>query len=377
MLNRSWLLLTLLCLLLPAATAQQAASAAHSATLAPTAPAQATTPKPAATPLPKPQTPEEFFNRAREFSDLEAAGIPFHLKATFVASGNAEFTGNGTYEEWWLSSDKWRKEATLGNFKYVSIKNADQQVTYTSSSYVPLRVRQAMQYALIRILPSAGQTGKVKLKRAKAGPHVLEEVEEKSSCNPAAMSQLTCDMRYEFAEDGLLRLQHDNSVTMLYNNLQPLQGRLIPRKILVATMDHLSLTIDITMLETPKAIDGSLFDTKIVPAHLKPAIPILEVDIENPDQHITKLLKDHMVDPQCTLEPNQQRVDAALGIVGTIDATGKLREPYVYISGGKLLDDASMQAFRQCRFQPPLKDGKSVNVETLLGVTSGVPFYIR
>ena len=50
----------------------------------------------AAVPLPDPQTPQEFFARARALSDLEASGIPFHLKAIYVATGDAEFTGNGT-----------------------------------------------------------------------------------------------------------------------------------------------------------------------------------------------------------------------------------------------------------------------------------------
>ena len=75
--------------------------------------------------LPDPQTPEEFFARARQLSDLEASGIPFHLKATYVASGDAEFTGNGAYEEWWQSKDVWRKEATLGDYKYVAIKDGE------------------------------------------------------------------------------------------------------------------------------------------------------------------------------------------------------------------------------------------------------------
>ena len=69
--------------------------------------------------LPDPKTPEEFFARARQLSDLEAAGIPFHLKATYVASGDTEFTGNGMYEQWWQSKDLWRKEATLGDYKYL------------------------------------------------------------------------------------------------------------------------------------------------------------------------------------------------------------------------------------------------------------------
>ena len=64
-------------------------------------------------------------------SDLEASSIPFHLKATFVASGDAEFLGNGTYEEWWESKDLWRKEAKLGGYKYVAIKNGRNLGIYT------------------------------------------------------------------------------------------------------------------------------------------------------------------------------------------------------------------------------------------------------
>ncbi|MGC2510367.1 MAG: hypothetical protein WA430_07350, partial [Acidobacteriaceae bacterium] len=98
-------------------------------------------------PLPDPQTPEEFFARARALSDLEASGIPFHLKATYVASGDTEFTGNGTYEEWWQSKDLWRKEATLGNFKYLAIMNHGDEKDYGSSSYIPLRLRQAVEFS--------------------------------------------------------------------------------------------------------------------------------------------------------------------------------------------------------------------------------------
>ncbi|HET9085903.1 MAG TPA: hypothetical protein VFN53_00085 [Acidobacteriaceae bacterium] len=85
--------------------------------------AQPSPPSAAAT-SPNPKTPEEFFARARQLSDLEAAGIPFHLKATYVASGDAEFTSNETYEEWWESKDTWRKEATLGGYRYVGLRKA-------------------------------------------------------------------------------------------------------------------------------------------------------------------------------------------------------------------------------------------------------------
>lgn len=83
--------------------AAQTQPAAGPPAAAPTTPVSSA--KAAAAPLPDPQTPEEFFARARQLSDLEASGIPFHLKAAYVATGDAEFTGNGTYEEWWQSKD--------------------------------------------------------------------------------------------------------------------------------------------------------------------------------------------------------------------------------------------------------------------------------
>ena len=51
--------------------------------------------KAAAASLPDPKAPEEFFARARALSDLEASGIAFHLKATYVANPDA-----GTSREW-------------------------------------------------------------------------------------------------------------------------------------------------------------------------------------------------------------------------------------------------------------------------------------
>jgi hypothetical protein len=103
-----------------AAHTQSAASPPASALTPPPPPgetgtAAATPPPTVVATLPDPQTPQEFFARARALSDLTAAAVPFHLKATYVASGDTEFTGNGTYEEWWQSKDLWRKEATLGD----------------------------------------------------------------------------------------------------------------------------------------------------------------------------------------------------------------------------------------------------------------------
>lgn len=149
----------------------------------PPAPPTATAAPPPAPVLAKPQTPEEFFARARQLSDLEAAGVPFHLKATYIATGDAEFTGNGTYEEWWQSKNTWRKDASLGTFHYsVMMLNGKAQRPIQTGEYVPLRLRQAMTSALLQIAPDKGSGGTWKISQQKLNQVALAELSSQIAC---------------------------------------------------------------------------------------------------------------------------------------------------------------------------------------------------
>ena len=129
-----------------------------------------------------PITPAGFFARARQLSDLEAAGIPFHLKATYVATGDAEFTGNGTYEEWWQSKEAWRKEATLGDYRYVGIRKTGVNRFYSTSDYVPLRLRQAMDAVLVRIAPDISSSREWQTQHTKLSGVDLTVLSSKYDC---------------------------------------------------------------------------------------------------------------------------------------------------------------------------------------------------
>jgi len=78
-----------------------------------------------------------------------ADGSPaFHLKADFQASGNVEFKGAGTYEEWWLSPSRWRKEVTLGKYHLVLLC-VDGKITRDSTEdYIPMRIYQLLTNVL-------------------------------------------------------------------------------------------------------------------------------------------------------------------------------------------------------------------------------------
>ena len=77
--------------------------------------------------------------------------------------------GTDDIEEWWQSKDLWRKEATLGDYKYVEIQYGGKNSVYGSSDYIPLRLRQMLDAVLIRIAPDAGTASEWKLKKKELG----------------------------------------------------------------------------------------------------------------------------------------------------------------------------------------------------------------
>jgi hypothetical protein len=248
-LSRAWVVLACLGLLagMVRAGAQSIVAAGPpAAATSPTSPPSAATSAPA--PLPDPKTPEEFFARARQLSDLEASGVPFHLKATYVASGDAEFTGNGTYEEWWQSKDLWRKEATLGDYKYVEIQNGDKHTVYGSSDYVPWHLRQVLDVILIRIPTDVENSEIWEMRHKKINKAELVVLSQKHPCTatdlnrPDEKGQSTqkCPQLNDpplaayFTLGGVLRIEVREIQTVVYNGMMPFQNLIISRNVLVS-----------------------------------------------------------------------------------------------------------------------------------------------
>jgi TonB family protein len=317
-----------------------------------------------------PQTPEEFFARARQLSDLEAAGIPFHLKATYVASGDAEFTGNGTYEEWWQSKDVWRKEATLGDYKYVEIENGDKLSAYETSSYVPLRLRQAMRAVLIRIPADAGASGGWKMQHKKLNGVDLTVLSNKNICDPGH-SKVECVTQDYFTADGVFRIHVVDAVEDLFNGLQPFQNLLISRDVTEAVNGTVILTISVTSLEPLSAGTEKILSTNTPPpANLQPiTFPQhvdTKVDTQKNDVKAAKVL--NATQPVYPTEARNQGIYGTVVIDAIIDETGKIREPFVIHSAGTLLDKAALDAVRRWHYRPTTLNGLPVGVDTTISV---------
>lgn len=330
----------------------------HAQTQPASAPASSTaTPAPAA----NPKTPEEFFARARQFSDLEASGIPFHLKATFVAAGDAEFTGNGTYEEWWASKDSWRIEATLGDYKHVAFQNR----SYSTSDYVPLRLRQAMEAVLIHIPTDIETSHGWKIQHKNISGMDLTVLSQKHHCvNKNTDSKNDqCVREYFLSPEGLVRIRVVNSTETIYNGFQNFQSILVPHKIEVASGASPFLTITVNTIEPIGAEAKDLPNLVSIPQGLQP-----DENLIHSDSGATGARLIHQVAPSYPVEALEKRIQGTVVIRVTIDKKGNVREPHVVQSAGKLLDDAALSAVRNWQYQPTFFEGKAVNVNTTISV---------
>ena len=128
-------------------------------------------PQPAAPP--QPQTATDWFRRADSLTNIRLPGsAPFHLKVTFHAYPGVDFnppknpapaiapvpghpfiiTGDGTYEETWLSPEKWRREVNFGSYHAVEVRADGARKFQASEDYEPARVLMLME-ALFEPVP--------------------------------------------------------------------------------------------------------------------------------------------------------------------------------------------------------------------------------
>jgi TonB family protein len=333
--------------------AAQTQPAANPPATAPTTPVASA--KTAVAPLPDPQTPEEFFARARQLSDLEASGIPFHLKATYVATGDAEFTGNGTYEEWWQSKDLWRKEATLGDYKYVEIRSGGKHSIYGSSDYVPLRLRQVLDGVLVRIPAGEDASAMWDLNYKTIKGINFAILSKEDPCH-GPKSKLRCVTQDYITLSGFLRIHVKDSAEAFYNALQPFHGLLISRNIRVAGDRALNLTIVIDLLEPLGANEKMLAAAAPIPVGVQPIGRPLNVQ---PDSRVRPPKLISSAEPLFPVSERRLRPrDVAVVITCQVDKKGIVREPYVLISAGPDFDESALNAVRRYRFAPATQNGQ-------------------
>lgn len=186
----------------------------------------------------------DWFTRAADRLDIRRAGsAAFHLRATFHAYQGIDFsppgqstmiTGTGTYEEWWISPEKWRREVTLGSYHAVEVLDGDVRKLQASADYEPSRVLMLLRALELpistHILHPDPQQKRVKWKLEHMPDDLLQrtrisEAGDKDGWGPA----------YQFLPDGtLVRFEDGGSgLVTTWRNQTEFGGKQVPQHIAI------------------------------------------------------------------------------------------------------------------------------------------------
>ena len=167
----------------------------------------------------EPKDPVGWFRRAYDETNLRMPGsASFQMKVTFHAYPGIDFakkeesrivTGDGTYQETWISPHDWRRGVTLGSYHAVEVEADGVRRFQANSDYEPSRVSMLMRALLDPIPrfilePEIGiQRVQWKLKRLKAGTLPYVRLAHRGSDNSYFGFALADDV-YDFLPNGVL-----------------------------------------------------------------------------------------------------------------------------------------------------------------------------
>jgi TonB family protein len=292
------------------------------------------------------------------------------LKATYGASGETEFTGNGTYEEWWQSENHWRRQATLGSYHYVSIQDGSKKSTYATSNYMPLRLIQMIGASLIHMNPKieASRDWTLSHQKVKGTGYIL--LSSLYDC-PLALHPAACTTKEFFTPDGMIRIESDRTLILLYNNVQAFQGLMIPRDITMAYEEKPILAISVSELEALSPNDTHAAINAAIPGGLQTIVTPWDAR-SSPDYKPAKLIQSEP--PTYPEYAREQRIEGTVVVRVSIDEQGNVREPYIYQSAIEpTLDRAALDCVRKWKFRPATIG----SVPTTAIMTFTFPFHLR
>lgn len=202
--------------------------------------------------------------RARQNSNMHIQGsTPFHLRASFLASGGGAFTGSGELTETWLSGQRWRWSANLGNYSQVRIGSGNVGYDETPVRAVPMWVhllRNAIFAPVRQVSVASLRTAAIQWNRKPATCLLV-------SRTPATASSARLWEEEEYCIDnasGLLQVSSMAPGTYVvygYGGGTSFHGRLIPDQITVYVGGATALDAQLTVADAGSVAESLLMPT--------------------------------------------------------------------------------------------------------------------
>ena len=285
--------------------------------------------------------------RARQNNAMHTPdGAPFAIKASFESNGQAGYTGPGELDETWISGQRWRWTAHIGDYSQLRIFR--QGLAYDDKSAGPMPLRLQMARAAI-FWPVSGNFAAASLRLASAkwdGADVMCILRAGGSDLGYEGSSHQAGRRWEETEycidtkSGLLRTYSEAPgiyTVFDYGESLRFHGRILARQISVVEGGTTILRIHLDSIEDPNLSDPNMFT------------PTSQMIARGPGAMMVGVLR---LAQYVSAPPTQAGVTTPVVVIASLDQDGKVLEAEALENSDIGLRDAALTAVKRVTYLP-------------------------
>lgn len=228
-------------------------------------------------PAPEPATAQAWLEHANALMNIRELGAaPFHMKVTFHAFPGFDFskknkpgiiTGDGTYEETWLSPEQWRREVSFPGYHAVEIRANAVRKYHADADYEPSRVLMMLD-ALLYPVPLnfysreyPESSNEWKIEHLTAGTLAYISLTHRDR----GMNNDWFYYSYSVLPNGILVRSNFLGLVTSFSQDTVFSGRVVPQHFEIQALGRTLLTADVTIAPAGD-VDPKMFEMDGPPA---------------------------------------------------------------------------------------------------------------
>jgi len=284
----------------------------------------------------------------------------FQMKANVQIENQGKFV-DGSYQLLWNGPDQWREEIHFPGYTEVQVGGKGTIFIQRSTDFYPLRIsnlRAALGFGSegvdlnlrgVRSLTRSGATPKDKIKK-------VRERKDHSTPETCVEYERPSEHSWEICTNDSTKTLVRSPRTFADKDLQPVGGKVYPRSLSYSEEGKTLAKAEVTELTTP----GQFSPDSFVP----PSGISSQAGCMNPTPAV--LVKKRA--PEYPENARQQRIQGLVALDARIGADGVVKIGKVVVSASPELNQSSINALQEWRYEPATCNGKPVEVETILEV---------
>jgi TonB family protein len=297
------------------------------------------------------QTTDALIQKAVSASNLLRGDVPFSMHASFEVL-DLKGKPKGEYDLIFASTREWRDTVRTTKYAEETFVTNGQMMRVRPANYEPVPML-ALRAAIDLGREFQGTPNKN-----------LEKVWRESANGISAACALykhglqVIELCVDSATGNLIRVKGSGYETALSSHLQ-YGSKSVAGEARVKWYGKPVLTVSIMSLK-PVAVSNSVS----VPADANP-VPYCA----SPQFTLPELSANGKVPPRYPPEARQSHTEGSVYLSMTIRSDGSVKQVEVLETGGRLLDEASIEAVRRWRYVPASCDGKSMDYESSVRIS--------